>query len=513
MKIVRIPFDSLVLAAVVVELRPFLGGRVQGIRQPNEAEIVLELYAAGREGMFLFNVHADFFRAHFITRRPGNTPSPLQFCSALRARIGGASLIDVEQPPNERILVLTFESSEGVFRLIAELMGKHSNVILVNEKGEIVAAAKWLPPTKSSRPIQPGRPYFLPPTLADPHGSKFFRKLLEANFGQMPPQGTVLAAGFGAYPVSVEALGIYAVSRSSMSVALEQHFAEAILRHAIDSARTSLVAQLDRAILAREVSVNDLREAIESGSRAARWQLYGELILAYGAGFYEGQDQLDAHDYSGNAVQVPIDPNIGFKENASAYFQRARRAKERIPYVRVQLARAESELTQLTQLRLEVFEATNIEKISDLQDIARRNRWLRTQTNSNSSGIAKPAYEGHKIREFAAPKGSVVLVGENSESNDYLTMRVAKSDDLWLHVRGHTSGHVVIPTQRHPERIAREDLIFAAQVAVMHSNQKHGSYVPVDYTLKKFVRKPRGSAKGSVVYTNEKTLYVDPIKR
>ena len=113
-------------------------------------------------------------------------------------------------------------------------------------------------------------------------------------------------------------------------------------------------------------------------------------------------------------------------------------------------------------------------------------------------------YQGHKIRELQGPGGWRVLYGENATSNDYLTTKVAKPNDWWLHVRSGTSTHVIIPTANHPEKVSREALEYAAKIAVMNSTSKHSSYVPVDYTLKKYVRKPRGSAVGLAVYDHEK---------
>jgi len=113
------------------------------------------------------------------------------------------------------------------------------------------------------------------------------------------------------------------------------------------------------------------------------------------------------------------------------------------------------------------------------------------------------------VRELLGPGGYKVLFGETAEANDYLTLRVAKPNDWWLHVRGHRSAHVVVPTQNQPERVGMEVLLFAAKVAVHNSPTKHSGYVPVDYTLRKYVRRPRGAAMGTVLYTHEKTLHVE----
>jgi predicted ribosome quality control (RQC) complex YloA/Tae2 family protein len=114
-----------------------------------------------------------------------------------------------------------------------------------------------------------------------------------------------------------------------------------------------------------------------------------------------------------------------------------------------------------------------------------------------------------RIRRYTV-EGWEVLLGENATSNDYLTTRVARPDDWWLHVRASPSSHVVIRTAGHPERVPPTVLREAARITAAHSESKHSSYVPVDYVLRKFVRKPRGSAPGLVTLRGEKTLYVEP---
>jgi predicted ribosome quality control (RQC) complex YloA/Tae2 family protein len=128
-----------------------------------------------------------------------------------------------------------------------------------------------------------------------------------------------------------------------------------------------------------------------------------------------------------------------------------------------------------------------------------------------ASGKAKEdrPYEGHRVRELLGPGGFTILYGETAEANDYLTLRVAKPNDYWLHLRGGVSAHVVIQTGNHPEKVQKEVLLFAAKVVVQHSPSKHAGYVPVDYTLKKHVRKPRGAPKGTALYTHEKTLHIE----
>jgi predicted ribosome quality control (RQC) complex YloA/Tae2 family protein len=508
--VTRIPFDSFVLAAVTQELAAFTGGKLQGVRQPSEDEIVLYLYANGKEGMFLLSCDPTFARSYFVTRRPATLNPPPTFCSTLRARIEGAILCGVTQIQGDRILELKFDAPGGQFRLIAELMGKHSNLILVEPGGRVLSAAKWVGASKSSRPIQSGTEYVLPPVLkggTDLKTSPFYRKLAEA-IGATPRMGSpVLSVGNGAYPCSVAALGYPEVSRTSISVALEQHFNQAIPAHETEAVRASLLTQLNRVVLAREVAIADLTLARDSGEKAGRWQRWGELILAYGPSF-SGGSNLNAWDYDGTEVVIPVDPELDFKQNSTIYFEKAKKAKARLGFVGEQIARLSAELADVRRLIGLVERAERLDVILELQSQAKQRRWLNSQPVPTNKKEERP-YEGHRIRETTSPGGWQILYGENAEANDYLTMRVAKSNDWWLHVRGGTSAHVVIVTRNQPDRVQREALEYAAKIAVLHSVSKHSGFVSVDYTLKKYVRKPKGAAKGSAFYTHEKTLIVD----
>ena len=121
----------------------------------------------------------------------------------------------------------------------------------------------------------------------------------------------------------------------------------------------------------------------------------------------------------------------------------------------------------------------------------------------------KPEFEGHRISRVNS-NGWEILIGQNSESNDYLVARVGKPNDLWLHVKASASAHVLIRTNGKPDSVPREVLLAAATLAAQHSDAKHSSLVPVDYTLRKYVRKPKGAAAGKVIYQNERTIYITP---
>ncbi|RYG26165.1 fibronectin-binding domain-containing protein [bacterium] len=503
----KVPFDSECLAAVAEELRAFLGGKVQGVRQPNDTDVLIALYANGGEAWFLLSASPEFARAYLTTRRPPNSPTPSAFTATMRARLDGARLTNVETVEGERILTLTFETAKGNHRLIAELMGKHSNVMLLAPSGRVVGALKWVSRHQSVRPVISGEPYAPPPVLGKGGGSPFLAKLRAAGGGEGPWR-PVLSPGNGAYPYYLTPLGLSELARGSLSIALEQHYATAIPAAEAEALRSGLLTSLNRVLLARETALFDVEQAVKAGEKAGEWQRQGDLILAYGPSAPHGASEIAAWDYEGNEITLRLDPELTWKENAGRYFRRAKKAKARLDELREQAERLGAERDRVAQAVERVEEATDLPELARLRDEARDNRWLLSAPALSNKPEERP-YEGKRIRELLAPGGWTVLYGENAEANDYLTLRVARPNDYWLHVRGATGSHVVVQTRNSPEKVQRETLEFAAKVAVRNSTSKHSRYVPVDYTLKKYVRKPKGSPMGSAAYTHEKTLHID----
>jgi predicted ribosome quality control (RQC) complex YloA/Tae2 family protein len=331
---------------------------------------------------------------------------------------------------------------------------------------------------------------------------------LEAVGGTIGETGAFWSRGYGVYPYSLAPLGYVEVRSSSLSVALEAHYLQAVVESRVEQKRTSLLSQLNRVIEARAASIQDLTAAIEAGLNAGTWQKLGDLLLAYAYSIPDGSTVAAVWDYERNALEIPLNSELSAKENAQLYFDRARKAKNRLGIAEDQRVRLVADRLAIEVLRDQVLGASTLEDLVDLEQEARSRKWLQNPNLAQTKKDDRP-FEGHRIRTLLGPRGVTVLYGENSDANDYLTLRVAKSNDLWLHVRGNTSAHVIIRTDNQPDRIQRDQLEFAAKIAVQNSPLKHSGYVAVDYTLKKYVRKPRGAAKGTALYTHEKTVHIE----
>jgi predicted ribosome quality control (RQC) complex YloA/Tae2 family protein len=560
-----IPFDSLNLYAVLQERDFFAGARIQDIRQPEALTIVLHLYAQRAEHRLLISADAQFARMHTISAKLPNAPTPPPFLQSLRKHLEGGIVRSMTMLGFDRIVQAEVQTREGVYRLMIELMGKHSNIILVEPTGLVRSAIKWVSPRQSeARPIRAGEPYRLPPTrveglrnqlalsdddwraliaqMGEPRDwqahieglSRFTADELEAVYRAGGVDGVVAWARRlreGAWqpvlirdPQTHRALGAYPLpslrfpdsgqhARTSVSLAWEQAFRERIQGARADALRQSLLPSLRRALQARERALADLQRALHESQDADRWQLYGELILAFGHDLPAGATTLHAPDYTqpdAPEVAISIDSTKTLAENAERYFHKARRARESRAELHARRERLADEANALRYALFQAEQAADPDALQQLHADAKAHGWLReTTTLSPAKRAEKDPFDGHKIRTHLSPDGYQVLVGENAAANDFLLTRIAKPNDWWLHVRTGTGAHVIIRTENQPHRVPRSTLEFAARLAAQHSADKHARVVEVDYTLRKYVRKPKGAPPGFALYTHEKTLRVE----
>ncbi len=583
-------FDSLILAAVTDELgRTIVGGKVEKITQPAPLELVLRVYHAGQTHHLLLSCDPTLARAHLTAIRRDNPPQPPAFCSLLRKHLDGAWVHAVSLPLGfgERVLHIEFRATDGApYTLIAETMGRLSNVVFVNGPGTILGAAKHIGRDLNRfRQIQPGLPYRPPPrqrggdkeAKRDPLGayealdgepmtpdearawllgtftgvSPLLAQevVLRVQRGVLTPQTLWYAlSGLlsvvrvndwtprvwsdpqgvtqGAYPVallSVPSKDQY--PRASISLALDNAAGSLGQAETFERGRDSLLAALRRSHKLREREQGELMQGIRNAERAEEYQQSGDLLLANQGQIQRGQHLVEVLDYyapplpSGEPTMrfIALDPALGVHENAERFFRRSQKARKSAQTLQERRDTVAEELALLGLAERETAQATDKEQIARIREsmavlLSREERQAGAEDEAEArTRHAGPAFEGHKIKSFKSVDGWEILVGENATANDYLTTRVASSSDIWLHVRAATSAHGVIRAQNRPGAVSPAALQHAAELVAARSESKHSSLIPVDYTLKKYVRKPRKSAPGAVTYQNEKTLYVSGI--
>jgi len=570
-------FDALTLSAIVTELQEVKGYLVSDIYQPTDTEIILHFRVAGSHRMFLISAHPQLARAHFTTHRPPNPPTPPNFCMLLRKHLEGAHLEEARQEgPFDRILWLTFSRrSDFPRRLVVEMMGRHSNIILLDEERTILGAIKLITRRVNRyREVLPGRPYIDPPrgdrlnpfqmsqgeflhraeqapahTLASHWLMDTFMGigLFLANeivlrsgvqdLHEKPERlwdafwEVLKAARHGFEPVVIEnergepaSCWVYPTVQypperqrraERVSQALDETGWVIGHRTQVGELRQDLTSEIEEEIEWRRENSRQLEHALQEGGRAGFYRQMGDLILTGLGQIPRGASEwhtINYYDPEMKEIAIPLDPKIGPQENAQRYFDRAHKAREGAATAARRLERSRKEITLLEEAARRLSQAEDDEAIRQIRRDLVQAGLLRPQEERLPSKKAKikDPFRGHKIHQFVTADGWEILIGENNQANDFLTTKIASPDDWWLHVRMAPSAHGVIRTQKRPEAVPPLVIEEAARLVARHSDSKHAALVPVDYTLRRYVRKPKGSPPGKVLYQNEKTIFVEP---
>ena len=462
------------IADVVAELQPIVGGTVQKIYAPTPRTAILELRVPGATHQLLISAEPDETRLHLTQARPASPPAPLPLQNLLRAHVLPSRIAAIETVPGERIVRVRLDTPSGPRTLIGELTGRHGNVILVNESGRVLGLGTQSPST--TRAILPGHPYEPPP--APPEGAR----------GSKPRRRFSAESVSGPFPISRAIEAIYAPK--SRERALADHRREAsrgiaAARKRIDSALHKLEDEASRAAKAE-----DLRR-------------FGDLLKTVVNRVPRGATSVHVTEYTAEGVEdvlVPLRPELSAKANLDKYYKdyrRMRTAQERIAERRAFLSAQGARLAQLAA----ALNAADTE--AQIDELARQ---------AASLG-ARPRKQGQKLRDlprppyraFVSASGRPIWVGRGSKENDQLTFKVAKGNDLWLHVRGLPGAHVVVPLARGAEADA-ETLLDACALAAHYSGAKGESVAEIAYTQARHVRKPKGSGPGAVLYVQEKVV-------
>jgi predicted ribosome quality control (RQC) complex YloA/Tae2 family protein len=553
-------FDSIVLAAVAAELEPLAGARLQRAIQPAADEIVLHLRRPAGTAAVLCSIHPRWARVHLVPAAAGSgTGGP--FALLLRSRLEHARLRAVRQPPFERILELAFETDAGAVELIAELMARHSNVILVQE-GVIAGALRTVPPERSAvHPVQAGLPYRRPPAarprpsdltaarlraLLAASAAPVARRLNEALLGISPAMARELCARAGVDPetpaADADADRLYGAIAALVTLVEQRAFAPVVYRqdgrvcgyapfpfaHLADQAaepaatmseavaravlpasttealaaqRTALAAAVRTALAKAERAAREVRQALEEAAAGARLREHGNLLLAYASQIPAGAAAATVPGFDGTPVTIPLDPALTPVANARRLFARYAKLRRAQPALAERLRRLEASRAYLESA------LTMIEQALDDDDL----RALRAELAAEGYVPRRRGRAGEpapRPRAFVLPGGASVLVGRTNQENDRLTFAIAGPEDLWFHARGVPGAHVVLRTGGRAAR--NEEIAQAAAIAAWFSRARTAGAAEVDCTPRKYVRKPRGAPPGYVVYERERTLRVVP---
>lgn len=556
------PFDGIVTRAVTNELQEkLIGGRIDKIYEPTNTEIVLTIRNNRENHTLLISIHPSYARLHLSEEEFINPAEPPMFCMTLRKHLIGARIENIEQLELERIITIEArgrdEIGDNVFhQLMIEIMGRHSNVILIEEETKrIVNAMKNVPPSVNRyRTILPGADYILPPPQDKLNPltteAEQFVKKLDFNAGKMDRQIVQQVMGFSPYIaqelVERTKLGsqadykqqftlmqaqlknneytpaIYKNKRedfhvlpisyltkqkdfTSVSELLDAFFANKAERDRVTQRVRDLTRLVQNELQKNKRKLKIHEDTLKRARRADRYQKHGELLTANMHLVERGMESItviDYYDENQGEITIQLQEDLTPSENAQRFFNRYRKlltARKRANY---EIRKTEAEMTYLESVlqQLEDARETDIEEIrTELQEEG----YQRQRNTRRRRKKAKP-----KPEQFTSSDGTTIYVGRNNNQNEYVTHRLAHKEDIWLHTLDIPGSHVVIKSSNPSE----ETLLEAAQLAAYYSKARQSESVPVDYTKIKYVHKPRGAKPGFVTYTDQKTLFVTPKK-
>ncbi len=555
--------DGIVVRALVHEIEEkIVGGRITKIHQPYNTDIVLLVRSGGMNYRLLISANHSYPRMYLTEEAFTNPIEAPMFTMLLRKHIEGGIILAVKQIELERIIHIDISSRDELgdlktLTLVVELMGRHSNIILVNqEMGLILDGIHHVTPSISQyRQVMPGRPYVAPPDQAKHNplsvDQQSFHALIKDTEHDLEQQIVQHFQGFSpllakeiAYRTKVENQTLWDTFSAFMNDVKEHRYEPIIISkqksiysiiplHHIDGkmnpynsisaclqsfyqrkAATDLIRQTAQDLLRKlntEKNKNNkklekLDRTLSDAHQSNHYRLWGELLTSYQYQISKGDKiatVLNYYNEHEQYVDIPLDPMLTPIENAQVYFKRYNKAKSSITVVEEQIEKTKQEVQYLESLiaQIEMADQTTLNEIRE--ELAEQG-YIRNRKRQQKSKKTKTS--APKLEQYVSSEGYVIYVGKNNVQNEYLTNRFARNTDLWLHTKDIPGSHVVI----FGDNVGEQTLHEAANLAAYFSKGRQSSSVAVDYTLIRHVRKPSGAKPGYVIYDHQKTLFVTP---
>lgn len=564
--------DSFMLAAIVHEFNSNLrGGIVRSVKTVTPFVVALSLQIRGKGKVWIIaSAHSRY--AHIGWHQKSLTvgevehPETERFAEVLERHLEQARFIAAEQIDFDRLVVLHFVNITPLgerkrFALWCEIMGKHSNLVLVDgDSGLVVDALKRLPSSMNRyREVLPGKPYIRPPTgnrknpltvereevfkiatenqISQPSDwAKFFfgmsdhlLKLMEQRIGEplTDPnvfcraldwlrtviergefEPTVWKDGDGntawCYPLPI-------AHTSPQSPIPPPHFAPALTewlnslakRETVEQKRQSLLGNLKRNMEGLERQIEELRQRLQEAQEADKLRKWGELLLTFAHEIPANAKEAVVTDYdTGQQIRIPLIEGKTVSESAQHYFALYRKLKSAAETLPAVIERLQKRFEDLRKL-VERVQSANENELAELAS-----QLPKALTSAAETPVRVQSERDGDFLRFNVFGGYEVWVGRNAEANAKL-LRVARPDDLWFHVKGAPGSHALLRVQKRNEQVPQKAIEEAAQLAAYYSSRRTSSWVEVDYTRARYVRPAKGQ-KGLAFYTNFKTIAVEP---
>ncbi|MEB8067749.1 Rqc2 family fibronectin-binding protein [Mammaliicoccus fleurettii] len=557
-------FDGLFTRKIVEDIQSLVSGRIHKIAEPSSDTIILTIRSERKNKQLLLSTHANFSRFHLTTEKYDNPFDPPMFLRVLRKHLDGGIIQSITQIGNDRLVEIDIHSRDEIGDLrkrtiVLEIMGRHSNIILIDGERKIIDGFKHhTPNTNTARTIMPGFKYEYPPTVKklNPFEVDDVNKYINYNAGKIDRQLLQQFEGFSPlitkeivsrrpfmnqetlvesfdevmnevdqtpkpviysddstnkeifYFMPLHTYGNNYMAFDTIHECLDIFYESRGERERVKQRALDLVKIIDQHLQKNRNKLEKLINEKEAARTKDEQQLYGELITANMYQINQGDKTLETINYYNNEpISIPLNPTKSPSMNAQYYYKQYNRLKTREIELEKQIKLTHSNILYFESLEQQLAHIS-VEDIDDIREELEDQGFVKKRKSKKKKKSNKIT-----ITTFVSSDGQTILLGKNNKQNDYLTHKVARKNQLWFHTKDIPGSHVVIQEDEPTDTTIEE----AAMIAAYYSKASQSAQIPVDYTAIRNVHKPSGAKPGFVTYDSQSTLYVttdyDDIKK
>ena len=538
-------FDGFFLHHMVEELRrELVNGRIQKINQPFEQELVLQIRNNRQSHRLLLSAHPVFGRIQLTQTTFENPAQPSTFIMVLRKYLQGAVIESIEQVENDRIVEITVSNKNEIgdhiqATLIIEIMGKHSNILLVDKSShKILEVIKHVGFSQNSyRTLLPGSTYIAPPsteslnpfTVKDEKlfeilqtqelTAKNLQSLFQGlgrdtanelenilvsdklstfrNFFGQETKPFLTETSFSPVPFANQVGEPF----TSLSDLLDTYYKDKAERDRVKQQASELIRRVENELQKNRHKLKKQEKELLATDNAEEFRQKGELLTTFLHQVPNDQDQVILDNYYTNQpITIALDKALTPSQNAQRYFKRYQKLKEAVKYLTELIEETKATILYLESVET-VLNQAGLEEIAEIREELIQTGFIRRRQREKIQKRKKP-------EQYLASDGkTIIYVGRNNLQNEELTFKMARKEELWFHAKDIPGSHVVISGNLDPSDEVKTD---AAELAAYFSKGRLSNLVQVDMIEVKKLNKPTGGKPGFVTYTGQKTLRVTP---
>jgi len=538
-------FDGFFLHHMVEELRTeLLNGRIQKINQPFDQELVLQIRSNRKSHRLLLSAHPVFGRIQLTESTFENPAQPSTFIMVLRKYLQGAVIESIEQIENDRIVEITVSNKNEIgdhiqATLIIEIMGKHSNILLVDKSShKILEVIKHIGFSQNSyRTLLPGATYIAPPssdalnpfTVKDEKlfeilqtqelTAKNLQNLFQGlgrdtayeleklltndklttfrSFFKQETKPCLTDKSFSCVPFSSKTTEYF----DNLSQLLDVYYKDKAERDRVKQQASELIRRVENELQKNRQKLKKQEKELLATENAEEFRQKGELLTTFLHQVPNDQDQVILDNYYTNQpITIALDKALTPNQNAQRYFKRYQKLKEAVKYLTELIAETKATILYLESVET-VLNQAGLDEIAEIREELIQTGFIRRRQREKIQKRQKPE------KYLASDGKTIILVGRNNLQNDELTFKMARKEELWFHAKDIPGSHVVITANLNPTDEVKTD---AAELAAYFSKGRLSNLVQVDMIEVKKLNKPTGGKPGFVTYTGQKTLRVTP---